>query len=264
MGDIPAVVRAVYGSDDLSSAPAFSGGFINFGYWDGISLDRPLGTDDRVRSERNLYLRVLRELRTEGDVLEVGCGLGVGCALALRESGLASVTGMDIHPDQVERARRANAEEPGRLRFVRGAAESMPFEDAAFDAVYTVEAAQHFRDLAGFARESARVLRPGGRLVITSFFLPDARDGVAELLAERLDSFASGLDVPHPLPALTGELTAAGLARVSAESIGESVWPGLDRFLAELDQPVQWPRNFLVSYRDGLLDYYVITAEKPG
>lgn len=269
--DVAPAVRETYGPMDLASFPVFGGGFINFGLWDGIPLDRPLTAEDRVLSQRNLYRRVLRALRPEpgrSRAVEVGCGLGMGAALALREFGLAEVTGLDVHPEQLERARRAHAdllaEEPGRLRLALGAAERMPFGDGEFDRLYTVEAAQHFRDLPGFARESARVLRSGGRLVVTSFFVPDGRAGEAgAVLAERLDSFATGLDVPHPLGALLGALREAGLEDVRAESVGEHVWPGLDRFLAGLDLPVQWPRNFLGSYRDGLLDYYVVTGLRP-
>ncbi|MFI6244609.1 class I SAM-dependent methyltransferase [Streptomyces sp. NPDC051016] len=276
--DVVPAVRAVYGEQDLSSAPAFGGGFINFGHWEGIPLDRPLTAEDRVRSQRDLYRCVLGALDGAGARgVEVGCGLGVGAGLAVEEFGFASVTGLDIHPEQVERARRANAgllaRAPERLGFACGAAERMPFGDGEFDRLYSVEAAQHFRDLAAFGREAARVLRPGGRLAVTSFFVPDgaedagpegvgAVDAGAELAA-RLDSFASGLDVAHPVTSLTGALDAVGLTDVRADSIGGHVWPGLDHFLAGIDQPVRWPRNFLPAYRDGLLDYYVVTARRP-
>ncbi|MFI8849100.1 class I SAM-dependent methyltransferase [Streptomyces sp. NPDC053499] len=263
----PSRVRDAYGPEDLSSVPAFSGGFINFGHWEGIPLDRPLTADDRVRSERNLYRRVLRTLAARGRAVEVGCGLGLGGALALEEFGFRSVTGLDIHPEQLARARRVNARllarAPGRLRFVQGAAERLPFADGEFDALYSVEAAQHFPDLTGFARESARVLRPGGGLAVTSFFLPDGADGAAASLAARLDSFAEGLDVAHQLGTLLTALGEAGLADVRGVSIGAHVWPGFDRYLAAVELPVTWPRNFLTSYREGLLDYYVVTARRP-
>ncbi|MFG3024706.1 class I SAM-dependent methyltransferase [Streptomyces sp. NPDC048254] len=265
--DVAPSVRAVYGPQDLSSAPAFAGGFINFGHWDGIPLDRPLTTEDRVRSQRNLYRRVLGTLDgADADAVEVGCGLGLGAVLALDEFGFASVTGLDVHPEQLERARRANAgllgRAPQRLRFAHGAAEEMPFEDGRFECLYSVEAAQHFRDLAAFGREAARVLRPGGRLAVTSFFLPVGAEAAGGELAARLDSFASGLDVAHPLVSLVDALDAVGLADVRAEAIGGHVWAGLDHFLSGIDLTVQWPRNFLPAYRDGLLDYYVVSARR--
>ncbi|WP_313896315.1 class I SAM-dependent methyltransferase [Streptomyces sp. YIM 98790] len=263
---IPDPVRDTYGPADLAATPAFAGGFINFGYWEGIPLAGPLTADDRVASQRNLYRRVLAALGgTRGrHGLEVGCGLGLGCELMLRESQLATVTGMDIHPRQLERARRANerllAERPARLSFAQGSAERMPFGDGEFGVLYSVEAAQHFRDLAAFAREARRVLRPGGRLAVAGFFVPTRDAGAAEALAGLLDSFASGLDVAHPVAGMTRSLGEAGLHRVRAEPIGEAVWAGLDAYLAQIDLPVTWPRNFLRAYRDRLLDYYIVTA----
>jgi SAM-dependent methyltransferase len=172
---------------------------------------------------------------------------------------------MDIHPQQLDRARRANAAlldpaGPERLRLVRGAAERMPFGEAEFDCVYSVEAAQHFDDLAAFATETARVLRPGGRAVVTSFFAPDA-DAPARL-AGLLDTFADGLDIARPPTELTGAFTRAGLAGVRCTSIGPSVWPGWDHWLSTQWKPGTWPRNFLRAWQEGLLDYYVITASR--
>ncbi|MFF8812701.1 class I SAM-dependent methyltransferase [Streptomyces pactum] len=277
---IPPQVRRVYGPFDLSSIPAFAGGFINFGCWDGIDLDGPLTVADRVRSQQRMYQHVLTALtgpgwdagstggaRRERGVLEVGCGLGLGCALAVEEFGLPDVTGMDIHPEQLERAARANerllGESPERLRFRQGAAEAMPFGDGRFGGVYSVEAVQHFRDLAAFGRECARVLAPGGRLAVAGFLTPHEDPGAPERLAAMLDSYADGLDVAHPLGTLTGSLADAGLRAVRTESIGALVWPGWDRWLATSGYTTTWSRNFLTAYREGLLDYYLITAEAP-
>ncbi|MFD7325315.1 class I SAM-dependent methyltransferase [Streptomyces sp. NPDC059875] len=262
-------VRNTYGPADLSSVPVFAGGFINFGYWRAIDLAGPLSVPDRVRSQQDMYRHVLDSAGSLAGrrLLEVGCGLGVGCALALREYDPAHVTGMDIHPQQLDRARRANAElldtAAPRLRFARGAAEDMPFGDAAFDCLYSVEAAQHFDDLSAFARETARVLKPGGRVAVASFFTPDDEPGRGARLASLLDSYADGLDIARPVTRLTEAFTRAGLAGARADSIGPEVWEGWDRWLSEHWKPGTWPRNFLTAYREGSLDYYVITATRP-
>ncbi|MEU6314343.1 class I SAM-dependent methyltransferase [Streptomyces sp. NPDC047014] len=267
----PAVRPAVwetYGPADLSAVPVFSGGFINFGYWQAVDLDGPLSEADRIRSERDLYRHVLDAVAPSGGrAVEVGCGLGLGCALALEEYGPASVTGVDVHPQQLQRAREANspllAARPDRLRFVLGAAEELPLDDASYDCLYSVEAAQHFPDLAAFAREAARVLRPGGRLAVTSFFTVDGAAAPAERLAGLLDSFASGLDIARPVTGLADALTETGFAEVRVDSIGPQVWPGWDRWLARLWEPGTWPRNFLAAWEQGVLDYYLVTATRP-
>ncbi|MBP0448926.1 MULTISPECIES: class I SAM-dependent methyltransferase [unclassified Kitasatospora] len=263
---IPATVRQTYGAGDLAMAASFAGGFINFGDWHGIDTRSP-GPEERVRSQEQLYRRVLGAFPAPAEGLrlaEVGCGRGLGAALALREFRFAGVTGVDIHPDQVERARAVNAKAlatfPDRLAYTLGAADELPFPDGSLDGVYSVEAAQHFRELTGFAREAARVLRPGGRLVVTTFF--SSGPEVAERLSILLASFADGLDVAHPLKDFTADLADAGFGNVSAESIGEHVWPGLDRYLEDTVPPGHWARNFLTAWQSGLLDYHVVTADR--
>ncbi|MFD8596074.1 class I SAM-dependent methyltransferase [Kitasatospora sp. NPDC059646] len=263
-------VQETYGPADLAAERIFAGGFINFGHWQGVDLSRPLDEADRIRSQQDLYRRVLDALRLPdaARILEVGCGLGMGCALALAEYGAAAVTGLDIHPAQLRRAREAHAgtlrREPGRLRFVHGAAEHLPLDDREFDAVVSVEAAQHFPDLAAFAAETFRVLRPGGRAAVTSFFTPDDSPGRPEDLADLLVTFADGLDLARPVGDLARAFTAAGLTGVRAESVGADVWPGWDLWLSRWWGPDTWPRNFRHAWERGLLDYYVVTAERPG
>ncbi|MFD5466405.1 class I SAM-dependent methyltransferase [Kitasatospora sp. NPDC127059] len=264
---IPPTVRRTYGADDLAKAASFAGGFINFGDWHGIDLTAP-SPEDRVHSQEQLYRRVLNtfpEPREQLRLAEVGCGRGLGAALALREFRFASVTGVDIHPDQIERARAVNARAlatyPDRLAYTLGSADRLPFAGGHLDGLYSVEAAQHFRELTTFARESARVLRPGGRLAVTTFFAAPGPE-IAERLKILLASFADGLDVAHPLDAFTTDLTGAGFTDVTARSIGADVWPGLDRYLTDTVPPTHWSRNFLPAWRDGLLDYHLVTATR--
>lgn len=252
------VVDSVYGKADLSQDPCFAGGFINFGYWESIDLDAPLRDADRVRSQEDLYRLVLAAagVTESSRVLEVGCGRGLGCALALAEFGPAEVHGVDIHPEQVRRARNTNGD--GRLGFWLGSASSLPFAGNSFDCLYSVEAMQHFPSLRDFVTEAARVLVPGGRIAVTTFFT--TRAGVGDRLNGLLESFASGLDVPHPLPSLLDLLSASGFSDISSVPIGAQVWPGFDRWVASTEYVDSWPRNFLRAHTEGLLDYYLVTA----
>ena len=257
---LPSVVDSVYGAADLSRDPCFAGGFINFGYWAAIDLGAPLREADRVRSQEDLYRLVLAAVGVTASsrLLEVGCGRGLGCAMALAEFGPAEVHGVDVHPEQVRRARQTKAGGSGRLGFRLGSASSLPFPGDSFDCLYSVEAAQHFPSLRDFVTEAARVLAPGGRITVSTFFT--ARAGLGDRLSGLLESFASGLDVPHPLPSLLDSLDACGFSDISAVSIGAQVWPGFDRWVASTTYADSWPRNFLRAYTEGLLDYYLVTA----
>lgn len=256
---------AMYGEKDLSSRSIFAGGFINYGYWAGISLDGELSVADRIASQQALYRNTLARLglRPEHRLLEVGCGRGLGCALALSEFGPEAVHGVDLSPAQVARAREDNAElvrrSPGRLEFHEGSASDLPVSDEGFDRVVSVEAIQHFPDIAGFVAELARVARRPARMAITSYFAPGRRS-TAEPLAGLLGSFADGMDFAHPVDALADELTGTGFTDIDVVSVGEHVWPGFDTWLGQTEFRNEWARNWLVAYERGLLDYYLISA----
>lgn len=104
--------------------------------------------------------------------LDVATGTG-NTALALAEAG-ADATGVDVSPGMLGQARRRAEEEGRAVRFVEGAAESLPFEDASFDLVTARHAPHHFRDVPRFLAEVRRVLRPGGRFVMADGVSPTA------------------------------------------------------------------------------------------
>jgi ubiquinone/menaquinone biosynthesis C-methylase UbiE len=125
--------------------------------------------------------------------LEVGCGIAVGAALALREFDPRAIYGLDLSQDQIDRATRINADliaqQPNRLILQQGSALELLYAGEMFDKCYSVEAAQHFADLTSFASEAHRILKPEGRLVVTTFFTPHTT-AIDELrrLIETIDS----------------------------------------------------------------------------
>jgi ubiquinone/menaquinone biosynthesis C-methylase UbiE len=106
-------------------------------------------------------------------VLEVGFG-GGSLAVSLLQAG-AEVVGVDRSEAVVARARRRfrGEIERGRARFLVGSAESLPIGAAAVDLACSVNAVYFWPELHPVLREFARVVRPGGALVLC-FQTPDA------------------------------------------------------------------------------------------
>lgn len=100
-------------------------------------------------------------------VLDVGCGGGHISRLLVDWKAGLQVTGLDLSPEQIERAREAARDYGDRLSYVVGTATDLPFEDDSFDALISIGSIKHWPDRALGLRECVRVVRPGGLLVIT-------------------------------------------------------------------------------------------------
>ena len=262
-GDPRALRATMYGEADLSRLPVFSGDFINYGCWDGIDVDRPLTVADRTRSQAQLYRATVDALPDPAGatVAEIGCGIGVGTDLVAREYHPAVLVAIDSSAAQLDRARQRGGPPSPRRRLVRGSATALPVRPGSVDAVYSVEMAQHIDDLPALGRELSAVLRPGGWAAVTTFFAPAAADDAA--LGTLLPTVSDGIDRIHPVGRMVAALAGAGLTDITAVSIGDRVWPGLDAWIAGTELRDSWARNWHTAWRQGLLDYCLITAIKP-
>lgn len=124
---------------------------------------------DAVEQERYLRQPFMREAvgfdRYSGkSLLEIGCGLGTDSLQFAR--GGALVTGVDLTEQSVELARRRFELYGVPGRFQVADAESLPFPDASFDVVYSFGVLHHTPNTPRAVREVARVLKPGGEIVI--------------------------------------------------------------------------------------------------
>jgi ubiquinone/menaquinone biosynthesis C-methylase UbiE len=97
-------------------------------------------------------------------LLDVGCGDGALASELARRGAI--VTGLDLDPAMIAAARRRAQAEGTQLRLIAGRAERLPFGDAAFDCVLAVTVLCFVRDAERATAEMARVLKPGGQLVI--------------------------------------------------------------------------------------------------
>jgi ubiquinone/menaquinone biosynthesis C-methylase UbiE len=95
-------------------------------------------------------------------VLQVGCGNGDGALFLAREFPAARVRGIDTDPDLIQAATaRVGLDPEGRIAFKVGGPRMLPFPDEHFDLVAAL-------DTRPKAAELARVLRPGGHLILAA------------------------------------------------------------------------------------------------
>jgi SAM-dependent methyltransferase len=104
--------------------------------------------------------------------LDLGTGTG-HTALALAPRA-AEVVAVDLTTPMLEQARRLAGERGfSNVRFELGDATALPYAGASFDLVTCRVCAHHFADAAAAMREAARVLRPGGRLLLVDSVAPE-------------------------------------------------------------------------------------------
>jgi SAM-dependent methyltransferase len=121
------------------------------------------------------------------EVLEVGCGIGVGAANLAWDHG-CHVVGIDRSERMVEWARR-RAREHGvadRVELLVASATDLPFEDDRFDVAYAESVLAFVDDPAGAVREMVRVTRPGGHVGFNESIWTEAPTPELETLARDL------------------------------------------------------------------------------
>ena len=104
-------------------------------------------------------------------LLDCGCGTGHNLATLLRPYG--SAFGFDLTPAGLAHARAAG------LRLARAEMGAIPFQSGRFDLVTSFDVLQYVRDDADVMKEIARVIKPGGGLVVTAAALDLLRGGHA-------------------------------------------------------------------------------------
>lgn len=254
--------------------------YTNFGYWKGLNFPETIkNIGDRIASQRQLYELIHDSLNIHPNdrILEVGCGKGYGVK-NLCERGFQCL-GVDATIDQIKSCHSRHLK--FKDRFIIGRAEALPFENASFDILYSVEAAQHFPHFEIFCREAARILKSKGQLSLTTFFLnnEDKRGAIEKIIPPTVEGTDNIISIDFALDCLQ----KADFSNLSVEKIGEYVFPQFARWqeivIHELGYPkppkekTKWfryysmddtdvPHPWMEAYQKGFLDYYVIRCCK--
>ena len=153
------------------------------------------------------------ELKLGETVLDLGSGGGIDVFLAAKSVGAEGrVIGVDMTPAMLERARR-NAENGGytNVEFREGRLERLPVEDGTIDAVTSNCVINLVPDKTAVFREIARVLKPGGRMVISDIVL----DGpLPEAIRSDILAYVGCIAGAAQREVYFGELQAAGLGEI--------------------------------------------------
>jgi SAM-dependent methyltransferase len=146
----------------------------------------------------------LLDLHANERVLEIGLGNGGHIASVLDQAAGLCFTGIDLSPTMIAEARRHNASfvRDGRVRLETADVMSLPFPPGAFDKAIAINTTYFWPDLIGGLRETHRVLRVGGVLVIAAITpqaaadMPFARYGftVDDAAALEAACIAAGFD----------------------------------------------------------------------
>ncbi len=123
----------------------------------------------RVSVEQNRWAVSHLDVQPTDHVLEIGCGPGLGIAFLSKLATKGLVVGVDPSSVVMRQAKKRNATGigSGRVELRHGAMPSLPFGDSQFDKVLSVNNVMLWPSPEVSMNEARRVLKPGGRLVVT-------------------------------------------------------------------------------------------------
>jgi 2-polyprenyl-3-methyl-5-hydroxy-6-metoxy-1,4-benzoquinol methylase len=190
------------------------------------------------------------------DVLDVGCSQGIASILLAREGH--RVIGIDREHEPIRAARERLDQEEAQVRerveFRVGEGRAVGFPDGSFDAVLLGEVLEHQLDPGKLLDEARRVLRPGGRIVITTPYgihpYPDHKEPLhLSALLERLSAKLSIAEI-----ALVDRY--AGVVAERTKDRAPRVWRRALRVaesrLADQDETVEKLRGVVDELREGV------------
>lgn len=218
-----------------------------------------LGVDERADAPWHDLVRAhlgsLKGLR----VLEIGCGRG-GFSAALGGLGAAVVVAADFARSAVGMARDFTRRNQLPVRLAVADIHGIPCRDATFDIVVSCETVEHVMDPPAAVRDIARVLRPGGRLLLTTpnyLGIMGLYRGYRRLTGRPLTEVGQPVNHLVMLPRTLRWVRRAGLHVVAVDGVGHYLpFPGRPPIrLAPLDR-ARWLTRWTALHS-------LVVAERP-
>lgn len=181
--------------------------------------------DRRFAKYSNATLRQALEVIPESGahaMLDVACGTGLFAAMVRAHRPDLEITGVDVSPDMLDKARQRIPPAPGNhVRWLHGFAEDLPLSAEQFDIVTCTNAFHLVQNSGAALQEFLRVLKPGGTLILVDWCLDfpfmKVRDAVLRISDRQKRKI-------RRLQQLTAELQSAGFEVAKAERFRTGTW----------------------------------------
>jgi arsenite methyltransferase len=206
----------------------------------------------------------LAELKPGQTVLDLGAGAGIDCFLAANKVGpTGRVIGVDMTPEMIDRARE-NARKNGstNVEFRLGEIENLPVADNTVDVIISNCVINLSTDKPRVFREALRVLRPGGRLMVSDLALKKPLPAAIRESVEAYVACIAGALVKDDYLRAIREVGFEDVEVLSEKAFPAELVLG-DSLVAEVVEKLKIPHEVVLEHVSSVLSLG-IKAVKPG
>lgn len=268
------IVKYYRESPDYLNGPL--AGTCHFGY---TPIGEPFEVETALRSMEMLLGQKIA-LPPGSTVLDAGCGFGRVATTMASEPYDLNVVGIDLIPERLEEASRfIKAHDVSKkVELINGNYCALPLGDSSVSGIYTMETLVHADPLEVALDEFWRVLKPGGRLVLFEYSVPERktldpmRRWITDVMVQRIGMASIERFTHDAFPAI---LQDAHFENIEVKDISRNVWPtwrwmffyaihNLPRlFRNGVMNNTNLVASFLIWPYKHQLGYKVATANKP-
>jgi len=262
------------------------GEHIHLGWYKEGQRKAPLyGGKDFIEAKYDFIDKMLEFSQAEAPatILDVGCGIGGTSRYLAKAFPDAQVTGITISPEQQRRATELASERGiGNAKFELVDALAMKYPDNSFDFVWACESGEHMPDKEKYVQEMARVLKPGGRMVVATWceretppeFTPEERKTLDYLYGEWTHPYFISIEEYERIMQRTGKLqqiVTDDWAQETLPAWRQSIWVGVWDPWPVVRRPHLWWKVVRDAwclevmhraFTNGLMRYGMMTASK--